>query len=177
MHANSIKVFLAAACLAGCVFVSACDSNKCLSCGEGDPCPDLSGEYYGNMKSLTDNCDTYDLVVGDHYLRILSQTSDENGDVALEAEEKDLRGIWGTLSGWLCNAEESSYPKSYPFLLQDTQTSEDGTSINYYMNGVFVVATEGDSSSYSYTATLTIRITDTDNNICTLLGSVDGTFN
>ena len=174
MHIKPRSVLLWLTCLAGAIFLSACDSGKCLPCGEGDPCPDLSGEYFGSIKSVSDSCDDWDLLEGVFYLRVLSQTLDENGDTALEMESKDLRGLWGTLSGYLCNSEESSYPKYYPFMVSDTSTGSDGSSASYHLTGSLSVATEGDTSSYSYTATLTIRITDADGNTCMLMGSANG---
>ncbi len=155
-------------------FVSACGDSNCLSCDEGQPCPDFSGEYYGMIDELSDDCVDWNLVTGDHYLRIISQTTDASGQTAIEAEDKDKRGIWGTLSGYLCNTEDTEYPMYYPFTLSRSYMEDDGSSDTYSLNGTLSVGTPGDKSSYSFSGTLTITVTSSTGTACTLMGSVNG---
>lgn len=154
--------------------LSACNGKECLSCTAGQPCPSFVGEYYGTIEELSDDCPDWDLVVGDYYLRILNQTVDADGYASFEGEDKDMRGVWGTISGNICNTDETEYPKEYPFGYGDTVFNDDGSSTNYQYNGLLVVPAQGDTSNYSFYGTLTITNNSSDGDSCTLVASVSG---
>lgn len=159
--------------LAVVFLVSACDGSACRSCTDGQPCPDFVGEYYGTIEELSDNCIDWDLVVGDHYLRILN-TTEVDGRTTFDGESKDMRGVWGTVSGEICNTDDTEYPMQYAFSYSDSDFDDDGSSTTYQFNGSLIVPVRDDRSSYSFSGTLIITNTSAGGNSCTLVGSISG---
>jgi len=144
--------------------LSACSSGKCEPC---TTCPDFTGEYYEIIKLVIDNCDNVELIEGDLRLRVFNQL-----DTTLDIEMTDRYGTWAVLSGYLCETNETDYPKDYAFSASYSPSQAgDRVILDYLLSGYFHL--ESDQAPAVLNGTLSITEHDLDSRkTCQVSGSI-----
>lgn len=155
----------------------ACGEPECDPCTQDNPCPDLTGEYYGELTERYDNCDAFILLAGETSIRVLSQTNDaDDKQTSLNIEGRDNHGRWGTYDGYLCNTTDEGENKQYVFHVEHRPTYDPDAAYQarYRIDGYFLDQGEEIPPEVHANLNISIRMND-DNERCMLRGSLDAT--
>ena len=158
--------------------MAGCGDQECDPCTQQNPCPDLTGEYYGELTERYDDCDAFILLAGETSIRVLSQTNDaDDKQTSLKIEGRDNHGMWGTYDGYLCNTTDEGEKRQYVFHVEHRPTYDPDAAYqaHYRIDGYFLDQGEEIPPEVHANLTISIRMSD-DNERCTLRGSLGATW-